>query len=195
MLGDPRARRQDRYLMWRGRHPGERGRRTGELSRTSAAPSTETWVGVIGNPSFSKFGNSEASAVSPPSTVSKVVVIEKSVRMFSGELLEGFQVAAPEFESWATTERERYREMALEAMTKLLDQHLSMGSVEPGIRIAARLYPSQVTEPRSMFTELPFAVAVSKGREAEFLARLNVGLAAIRTDSTWQQINNRWMGN
>jgi hypothetical protein len=64
-----------------------------------------------------------------------------------------------------------------------------------GIRIAARLYPSQVTEPRSMFTELPFAVAVSKGREAEFLARLNVGLAAIRTDGTWQQINNRWMGN
>ncbi len=64
-----------------------------------------------------------------------------------------------------------------------------------GIRIAARLYPSQVTEPRSMFTELPFAVAVSKGREAEFLARLNVGLAAIRADGTWQQINNRWMGN
>jgi ABC-type amino acid transport substrate-binding protein len=52
-----------------------------------------------------------------------------------------------------------------------------------------------VTEPRSMFTELPFAVAVSKGREAEFLAWLNVGLAAIRTDGTWQEINNRWLGN
>ncbi len=64
-----------------------------------------------------------------------------------------------------------------------------------GIRLTARLYPSQVTEPRSMFTELPFAIAVSKGREAEFLARLNAGLAEIRTDGTWQQINNRWMGN
>jgi ABC-type amino acid transport substrate-binding protein len=52
-----------------------------------------------------------------------------------------------------------------------------------------------VTEPRSMFTELPFAVGVSKGREAEFLARLNVGLAAIRTDGTWQEINNHWKGN
>ena len=46
-----------------------------------------------------------------------------------------------------------------------------------------------------MFTELPFAIAVSKGREAEFLARLNAGLAEIRTDGTWQQINSRWMGN
>ena len=30
-----------------------------------------------------------------------------------------------------------------------------------------------------MFTELPFAVAVSKAREAKFLVRLNVGLAAM----------------
>jgi hypothetical protein len=32
-----------------------------------------------------------------------------------------------------TAERERFRELALQAMTKLLDHHLSMGALEPGI--------------------------------------------------------------
>jgi DNA-binding SARP family transcriptional activator len=74
--------------------------------------------------------------------------LEQAIALYGGELLEGFQVAAPEFESWATTERERYREMALEAMTKLLDQHLSMGAVEPGIRIAARLLAADPLQER-----------------------------------------------
>jgi DNA-binding SARP family transcriptional activator len=65
--------------------------------------------------------------------------LEQAIALYGGELLEGFQVAAPEFESWATSERERFREMALEAMTRLLDHHLSVGAVERGIRIAARL--------------------------------------------------------
>ena len=63
-----------------------------------------------------------------------------------------------------------------------------------GISIAGRLYPGQVTQPRSMFTELPFAVAVAKGHGKQFLTRLNAGIAAIRADGTWQQINNRWTG-
>jgi polar amino acid transport system substrate-binding protein len=42
-----------------------------------------------------------------------------------------------------------------------------------------------------MFMELPFAVA--KGRQAPLLTRFNAGLAAIRADGTWQQINDRWM--
>jgi DNA-binding SARP family transcriptional activator/tetratricopeptide (TPR) repeat protein len=65
--------------------------------------------------------------------------LEQAITLYRGEFLEGFQVLAPEFESWATAERERLREMALEAMTKLLAHHLSGGAVERGIRIAARL--------------------------------------------------------
>jgi len=60
------------------------------------------------------------------------------------------------------------------------------------ISIASRLYPGQVTQPRTMFTELPFAVAVTKGRGAPFLTRLNAGIAAIRADGRWQKINDRW---
>jgi DNA-binding SARP family transcriptional activator len=65
--------------------------------------------------------------------------LEQAVALYGGELFEGFQVRAPEFESWVTAERERFREMAVEAMTKLLDHHMSTGAVEPGIRIGARL--------------------------------------------------------
>jgi DNA-binding SARP family transcriptional activator/class 3 adenylate cyclase len=65
--------------------------------------------------------------------------LERAIALYGGELLEGFQVRAPEFESWVTAERERLRELALQAMTRLLDHHLSTGAVEPGIRIAARL--------------------------------------------------------
>jgi TolB-like protein/Tfp pilus assembly protein PilF len=74
--------------------------------------------------------------------------LEQAVALYGGELLEGFQVAAPEFESWATAERERFREMALGAMTRLLDHHLSAGAVEAGIRIAARLLAADPLQER-----------------------------------------------
>jgi ABC-type amino acid transport substrate-binding protein len=68
-------------------------------------------------------------------------------------------------------------------------------NISAGGRIAAKLYPEQVTLPRIMFYEQPFAVGVPKGQSAKALAQLNAGLAAIRTDGSWQQISNRWLGN
>ncbi|WGD52876.1 BTAD domain-containing putative transcriptional regulator [Bradyrhizobium sp. CB1650] len=74
--------------------------------------------------------------------------LERAIALYGGELLDGFEVAAPEFESWVTVERERFREMALGAMTKLLDHHLSNGAVEGGIRIAARLLAADPLQER-----------------------------------------------
>ena len=48
--------------------------------------------------------------------------------------------------------------------------------------------------PTTMFEELPDTVAVTKGKHADLLKRLNAGLAAIRADGTWDQINKRWTG-
>ena len=42
-----------------------------------------------------------------------------------------------------------------------------------------------------MFWELPFGAAVLKGQNAEFLTKLNTGLAAIRADGTWDRINKK----
>jgi ABC-type amino acid transport substrate-binding protein len=66
---------------------------------------------------------------------------------------------------------------------------------QAGARIAARLYPGQLTVPRNMFIQTPMAVGVIKGQGAKLIAQLDVGLAAIRADGTWQQINDRWLGH
>jgi polar amino acid transport system substrate-binding protein len=65
-------------------------------------------------------------------------------------------------------------------------------SYHVGSRVADGLYPGQVLSSPHMFLELPFAVAVPKGRRAELFARLNAGIAAIRADGTWHQINEHW---
>jgi ABC-type amino acid transport substrate-binding protein len=75
-----------------------------------------------------------------------------------------------------------------EASAALLGYHV-------GSRIADRLYPGQVIRSPNMFLELPLAVAVPKGKRDERLVRLNAGIAAIREDGTWQQINDQWMKN
>ncbi len=74
--------------------------------------------------------------------------LEQAIGLYRGEFLEGFQVSAPEFESWATAERQRFRELALEAMAKLLDHHLSEGAIERGIHIAARLLAADPLQER-----------------------------------------------
>src|SRR5262249_15708266 len=63
-----------------------------------------------------------------------------------------------------------------------------------GAVIAGRLYPGQITIPRNMFQETVNAVAVPKGQQSEFLARISQGLASIRADSTLADINRRWIG-
>src|SRR5205814_4397192 len=65
-----------------------------ELSRTSAGPSKEAWIPVIGNPNFSKTGNSEASAVTAPNTTITVLVIESNLRMLSSIYLNLFAALA-----------------------------------------------------------------------------------------------------
>lgn len=65
---------------------------------------------------------------------------------------------------------------------------------QAGARIARMVVPGKVTEPKTLFWELPLAVAVPKGKGAELVAKLNDGLAAIRADGSWQKINDTWMG-
>ena len=61
-----------------------------------------------------------------------------------------------------------------------------------GLCISNRLYPNQIIGSPHMFMELPLAVAVPKGRRVDLLTRLNVGIAAVRADGTWQAINEKW---
>lgn len=77
-----------------------------------------------------------------------VANLERAIGLYRGEFLDGFQVSAPEFESWAAAERQRFRELALEGMAKLLDHHLSAGVIERGIHIATRLLAADPLQER-----------------------------------------------
>lgn len=65
---------------------------------------------------------------------------------------------------------------------------------QTGAMIANKLYPGKVTVPDKMFLELPFGAATLKGQNADFLTRINKGLAAIRNDGTFERINKNWIG-
>lgn len=64
---------------------------------------------------------------------------------------------------------------------------------QAGARIARIVVPGKVTEPKTLFWELPLAVAVPKGRRADLIDKLNGGIAAIRADGTWQKINDAYL--
>lgn len=125
---------------------------------------------------------------SPPqgigSLAGKVVVTPRT-----GPLAAYIQKNAPELKLVITKDYE-------ESLSHLVKGEADVAALgfHVGISIVSRLFPGQVTLPQTMFTELPFAVAVAKGQRAEFLTQLNAGIAAIRADGTWQRINNQWTG-
>jgi hypothetical protein len=91
--------------MRRGRHSVEHDLGVGDLTRTSAEPSTETWVCVIGNPNVSKAGSSSAFALIPPSTTTVAPIIDnsllmhtsvQSLRRLSSKARDEFGYTAPE---------------------------------------------------------------------------------------------------
>jgi hypothetical protein len=63
----------------------------------------------------------------------------RAVELYRGDLLLGFNVNEPLFEEWLVTERERLREMAMEALAKLLAHQTRAGATERAIQTAVRL--------------------------------------------------------
>lgn len=111
-----------------------------------------------------------------------VANLERAIGFYRGEFLDGFQVAAPEFENWAAAERQRFRELALEGMTKLLDHHLSAGVIERGIHIATRLLAADPLQERVHRTMM------------ELYARQGRQGAALRQYRTCAELLSRELG-
>ncbi len=64
---------------------------------------------------------------------------ERAVALYRGELLEGLSVDEPPFEEWLLPERERLRELALEALARLLAYQSKGQATERAIQTAIRL--------------------------------------------------------
>jgi DNA-binding SARP family transcriptional activator/tetratricopeptide (TPR) repeat protein len=65
--------------------------------------------------------------------------LEQAVALYRGDLLEGFAVKASAFEDWLLTEQERLRELARQALTKLLGHQTRTGAGEVALDTARRL--------------------------------------------------------
>src|SRR5262249_56382070 len=69
----------------------------------------------------------------------RVEALERAVALYQGDLLEGLRVDERPFEEWLLTERERIRELALEALPRLLAPQAQGQSTEQATPTALRL--------------------------------------------------------
>jgi DNA-binding SARP family transcriptional activator len=64
---------------------------------------------------------------------------ERAADLYRGDLLEGLVVDEESFEAWLLVERERLRELVLEALARLLSHRTAIGDIERAVRAAQRL--------------------------------------------------------
>jgi len=76
-----------------------------------------------------------ASAV----TAGTLADLERAAELYRGDFLEGFVLDEAPFEEWRLVERERLHELALEALTRLLREHLRGERIEPAVQAAMRI--------------------------------------------------------
>ena len=65
--------------------------------------------------------------------------LAEAAALYQGDLLEGIRVKEPPFEEWLLAERERLREMVVEALARLLEHQVGGGPATPAIRTAMRI--------------------------------------------------------
>ena len=65
--------------------------------------------------------------------------LARAAAVYQGDLLQGLAVREAPFEEWLMAERERLRELALEALAKLLAQQRAAGTTEVAVQTALRL--------------------------------------------------------
>ena len=65
--------------------------------------------------------------------------LEEATALYRGDLLEGLRVVEAPFEEWLMGERERLRELALEALAQILTGHVKAGALARAVQTALRL--------------------------------------------------------
>jgi DNA-binding SARP family transcriptional activator/class 3 adenylate cyclase/tetratricopeptide (TPR) repeat protein len=65
--------------------------------------------------------------------------LDRAAELYRGEFLEGFDLRAPEFETWLLSARRQLNEKAIKALSRLLSLHADAGDVERGVTVATRI--------------------------------------------------------
>jgi len=106
--------------------------------------------------------------------------LEAAAELYRGDLLLGFTLSEPLFEDWLVAERERLREMALEALARLLAHKTKETSSEAAIRTAVRLLaldPLQEVVHRALMR-----LYVRQGRRGAALKQYQACVTALRRE-------------
>ena len=80
------------------------------------------------------------------------------------------------------------------ALRTVLDGRADAAALNPqvGIHLVNQSFQGKFTFPKTIFLEVPLAVAVSKGTHAVFLQKVNEGLASIKKDGTYARVLEKW---
>ncbi len=65
-------------------------------------------------------------------------------------------------------------------------------NIQEGASVVSESYAGRISEPQAPFLRESLVLGVLKGRHADFIGRINAGLAAIRADGTLQRIFQEW---
>jgi len=107
-------------------------------------------------------------------------MLEEGCRLYRGEFLAGLAVAEPPFEEWLVTERERIRELALEAVARLLAHQSRAGALAEATQTALRLValdPLQEAAHRALMT-----LYARQGRREAALRQYQVCVGVLRDE-------------
>src|SRR5262249_61629602 len=104
----------------------------------------------------------------------------RAAALYRGELLEGLALQEAPFEEWLLAERERLRELALEALAKLLRHRRAAGATEAAVQTALRLLvldPLQEPVHRTLMR-----LYSQMGRRAAALRQYQICVAALQRE-------------
>ena len=106
--------------------------------------------------------------------------LERAVELYRGELLEGLALQEAPFEAWLLAERERLRELALEALAKLLRHHRTTGAREAALRAALRILALDILQ--EPVHRAVMRLYVELGRRAAALRQYQVCVGALQRE-------------
>src|SRR5262245_1767512 len=106
--------------------------------------------------------------------------LERAAALYRGDFLHGFVLEEAGFEEWLVVERERLREIAIEALAKLLAHQATTGETERAIQTATRLLafdPLQEAVHRTLMR-----LYTRQGRRATALRQYQVCVAVLQRE-------------
>jgi len=106
--------------------------------------------------------------------------LEQAATLYRGEILEGAGTGEPAFEEWLLAQRERLRELAVDALQRLLAHQCWKGSVQRAIQTAGRLVaidPLEEGPHRALMT-----LYLRQGRRAAAVRQYRTCAALLKRD-------------